>query len=598
MTRRRRVLAVLAVVGLGLAGCGIPGETGARIDGSGPPPGLATGTATSGVPPARDAATTREQFVDNYLMAAAGEPDGAPVRVRDYLTPSAGADVKEQPEEPSLSLVKVVERTVASQPDGSAVATVRVQQVGILLPNGRVDPPELTTAEYQLPITTMENKRGWFIDAAPTDGLLLNVDALADYYETQALYFWNREGTGLVPDLRYMPTAVSLGGQPTEIVGRLLTGPSPLIAPVVRSLEGITLIGTVPDTGARLVISLSAEAAAEEYDPGALGRQILWSLPQAVRKPLTLKIQGQPDFPVEVDDAYRAANPAGGLAEMPQRFAIYKGKVHRLDSSPNGGDPLPPLLADQVNHDLAAAALASEPETTAAALVMGAPGTQRLLVGAIREGDTTMPTSVDGKQHPQITRPAWLKAPLDTGLVVIGGVLYRFGLSGGGLTAVSLPRGLTGQVSNVSAAPDGRRIALVVDGRLYVAAMNRADGSVDLASAQAVRTSLRPVADAAWSAEGQLVVAGVKGNKSVIVTIRIDSIDERDQEAEPGTAVTYLVAYPRNPLALPERPKLMYVAGGIGYDVVGNDSLIEAGEVVGAPADVPAGAAGAPFFLN
>ncbi|MEJ3741868.1 LpqB family beta-propeller domain-containing protein [Actinomycetes bacterium KLBMP 9797] len=599
MTRRWTALVAVAVVGLALAGCGIPGETDVRVDGSGPP-GLATGANADigAVPPKRDAATTREEFVDNYLKAAAGDPGEAYGRVGDYLAPSARRELKDQQDAAELNLVRVVSRTVADQPDGTAVATVRVRQIGVLLPDGQVNAPKQTAAEYRISITAMEKERGWFVATAPKDGLLLSDDGLADYYESQTLYFWNLERTGLVPDPRYMAKAVSRGSQPTEIVRRLLTPPSGLIAPVVRIPEGVKLIGNVPDTGTRLEIRLSAEAAAEGYDPLDLGRQILWSLPSGQRKPLTLKIEGQPDLPVEMDDAYRVANPTSRLAETPERFAIYKGKVHRLDSSPNlGRDPLPSLFSAQVNHDLAAVALASEPGVTAAALVMGASGSQRLLVGATGDDPTIGPTQVDGKQYPAIGRPAWLKAPLDTGLVAIGGTLHRFGLHGGGLTPVPLPPGV-GPVTAVSAAPDGRRIALVAGGGLYVAAVSRADGAVDVQQTQAVRTSLGQVTDVAWNPERQLVVAGVLGNKSAILTIRVDGTAESDAGLDPEASVTYVVAYPNNPLTAEEQPEVMYVAGGAGYDYEGDNNLIVAEEVVAGPANAQPGEAGAPFFLN
>lgn len=597
--RRRAVLAAVLAAGVGLAGCGIPDETPVRVDRPGPSPGFST-EGVSADPPLREEASSREQFVDNFLQAAAGDPRDVHLRVSSYLAPAVRDGFKETRDEAPLNLVRIRGRTVTDNGDGTSTATLQVDQVGVLDGDGRVNPPALTATTYTFGIGQVEGNSGWFV-TTPPDVLLLNVAALDIFYEPQTIYFWNVERTGLVPDPRYMPRAVSPAGQPTEILDRLIAGPSDLLRDAVRRLPaGTQRTGTVPDTGDRLEISLSAEAGAPDYDPAELGRQLMWSLPESMRKDLELRIEGQPPRVITEDQAYLDANPAYSSAETPERFAIYDGRIYRLNSSPNGGrDPLPAIITSAQNHEIVSAALASGSGVTAAAFVVRQGQGQQLLVNATG-GDRPRGLIPVDKVHSAIGRPVWLKAPLDTGLVVVGGKLYRFGLTGGALTQVGVPD-VRGVITAVSAAPDGRRIAVVAGGRLYVAAVGRDDHSVEVLATRAVPSRLQRLTEVAWHSDGQLTVAGLLGGKNVIGTVTIDGVIESDPPLyQRGAAtVTYLVDYPRGPREA-QSPNIMYVAGGIAYDGQGPDpdGVLEANEVVNGPPNAQPGTATAPFYLN
>nr|WP_173078577.1 LpqB family beta-propeller domain-containing protein [Phytohabitans rumicis] len=104
-------------------------------------------------------------------------------------------------------------------------------------------------------------------------------------------------------------------------------------------------------------------------------------------------------------------------------------------------------------------------------------------------------------------RPVWLKAPLDTGLVVADGELYRFALNNAVLTKVDV-EGIAGPIADVGVAPDGRRIAVVAGGKAYVATVTREDGGVEVQGAQEVRAGLTDVTGVDWSGETKVVLAG------------------------------------------------------------------------------------------
>jgi len=87
--------ALTAMAALLLGGCGIPDSTGVKVLGNGqsadpaqdldsPPPRPVTRSSTNDV----------AIFISNYLKAAAGDPDGAVQRAKDFMDPSFAATFK------------------------------------------------------------------------------------------------------------------------------------------------------------------------------------------------------------------------------------------------------------------------------------------------------------------------------------------------------------------------------------------------------------------------------------------------------------------------------------------------------------------------
>ncbi|GFJ91523.1 hypothetical protein Prum_051650 [Phytohabitans rumicis] len=366
---RRSALTLAAAFAAGLAGCGIPDETEVRTVGEGPEPGLATSGAVGLEPPKRESAATEPEFVQYYLSAAAGEADKAYARVQKFLAPNLQNRIKDKPGEAvAIHVVHVLSTDIALV-GGASKVTLKVEQVGVLNAFGQIGPATQTTSSYSFTIGVAEGTAGWVIIKDAPDVALLSSEALNNYYEQRTLYFWSADERVLVPDARYVPRAISLEGQPTEILDMMIKGgPSPWLLPGVRPLpNGTDRTQNVPDSADdRLEIGLNAEAAQGDGGQASidrLGRQLLWSLQPYVRTDLELRIDGQANKAFVEDNDYLAANPAHLLIETPERFAIYQGKIYRLASSPNGGTaPLPKvLLGEGVNQNIAAAALAREP---------------------------------------------------------------------------------------------------------------------------------------------------------------------------------------------------------------------------------------------
>jgi hypothetical protein len=350
--------------------------------------------------------------------------------------------------------------------------------------------------------------------------------------------------------------------------------------------------------------------AVDPQNPRAVeqfGRQLMWSLRPYLRDELELRIDGQSAGTFRPDEAFEEANAArrtiNPQAQEPQRFAIFQGKIHRLKGSRGGGtEPLPQmLLAEGVNQGIVSAALAQEATDegvrTAAALVTAKDGKFELRVSSVI-GAGARPFDASGR-YADMGRPVWLKAPMDTGLIVAGRRLYRFTGDSADLVPVPVP-GLDGKIAYVAAAPDGRRLAVVAGGALHVVGLHREGASLQAETTRPVPTSLHSLTAVEWSDETTLVVAGRGQDDSWAVwKISVDGANEagfENFEDDVGGAVEHLAAYPDDPMgSLSVNP--MFDRAGAAYNYDGDDLLIEAGEVVGASGEVDPKQVTAPFFL-
>jgi hypothetical protein len=606
--RRRSLLAAAtaAALAIGLSGCGIPDETAVHDAGAGPEPGNAVRGVVGQGPPTRASATTREAFVANFLSAAAGEINTAGARVREYLGESEGEEF--EPEDSAgIKVVRTVgEPAFIDVGNGALQVKLKVEHVGVLNKMGSLDPPSPKSPEYTFEIRGTAGTADWYVSKPPPD-LLLSTEALRRYYTQRTIYFWSKDHATLVPDARYMPYDIAEKLHPTEIVEWLLDDP-----PIWLDEQTVSRINpdsdkqeNVPYPSNRLEVGLDS-LAVDPQTPGAVERlawQLMWSLRPYLQDELELRIDGQSVGIFRPDEAFEKANVAHRTlvppGQEPQRFAVYQGKIHRLKGSRGGGaEPLPQLLlAEGVNQGIVSAALAQESGDdgvqTAAALVTGKDGRFELRVSkAIGAG--ARPFDVSGP-HAELGRPVWLKAPMDTGLIVADGRLYRFTAESADLVPVPVP-GVPGKITDVAAAPDGRRIAVVAGSAVYVLGVSR-EGAPKVETSRRVPTSLSALAAVDWSAETVLAVAG-KGpdGKFAVWKVSVDGAIEDGFENDIGDKVGHLVAYPKDPLSS-ESVNPMYHRDKAAYNYDGDNSLIEAGEVVGASGEVDPQQVTAPFFL-
>ncbi|PZF97060.1 LpqB family beta-propeller domain-containing protein [Micromonospora deserti] len=583
----------------GLAGCGIPGSTGVEVERRVSSAEAGTSSGRSQEPPTRAASgSDAEEFVRNFLAAAAGEPDRAYYRVKQFIAPEDRSELQEkQGSEVALTVVRLTEAPVITPDVESTKVTIAVQQIGVLRTNGTLAPPVATETKYQFGLRSAATggqgnveDAGLFV-TAPPNVLLLSHVALQEYYEPASVYFWSSDRNRLVPDQRYLPLTVPDERQVTEVVRWLINGPSDWLRPAVSGLPDRTeMINNATGGDGRWEVNLTMPGD-DERRLDQFATQLAWSLPELDGE-LELKVQNQSRTVVNLREQ-RLKHPLYPLIGNPQRYCVYDGAVHPLAFAGEPGGTVP--VAPEANRNVVSAGFSRAAGGVLAALVVaGADGRQRLTVGTGTDPVTAFRSS---SWYAAIGRPVWLRSA-DTGrpygLVVADRRLHRFG-DDATLTPVTL--NVTGQVTAVAAALDGTRIAMIVGGALYVAAVTVDGGGVTLGPARRLATSLTGLSAVDWAGEDSLVLAG-SADRPGIHQVSVDGAREFEVRGDVGAKVTHLSAFPVNPVVQQPSGAVMYEANGVAYrspaERIKREQVLE---VTPPPAGVRPGNPTAPFFL-
>ncbi|MCX4386542.1 hypothetical protein OG777_06325 [Micromonospora peucetia] len=579
----------------GVVGCGIPENTEVRVDGPGP---AAEGGSTSGSrrePPSRSASgTDAEQFVKNFLSAAAGEPDRSYQRVRQFITPTDRDRLQvKQGSEVALAVVRLTEDPVIVDAPDRTEVTLNVQQVGQLRTDGTLAPPETSTTTYTFELRSQPGQEGrtdgGLYVANPPTALLLSVEALGTYYQSRTIYFWNNDRTRLVPDQRYLPLAVPEERLVSEVVRWLTAGPSAwLNTGVSRLPDGTRLINNATRTDGRWEVDLEMPEGKAQLEQ--FGTQLAWSLPD-LDGPLEIKIRNQSQEFIPDLERRRQDRPVHQLTETPQRFCVYEGAVHPLAYAGEPSGPVP--LDAKANRNVVSAGLSRANDQILAALVVTDADRQRLSVGTGIDSVTVFARSA--KSYAAMGRPVWLRSTYrgqqPAGLVVADGSLHRFDAQAQ-LTPV--PLGVPGAVTAVAASLDGHRIAVIAGGALYVAALSPDGAGVAPGPARRLHTRLTSLSAVDWYGENTLLLGGAVGRPAVY-EVSVDGALESPLEDKIGAQVTHLAAYPAN---LGRLGAAMYEANGVAYrsgpfERIQPEQVQEVPSSTGARAGNPT----APFFL-
>jgi hypothetical protein len=591
------------MAGVLLAGCGIPSETDVRVDGPVSDPGLSDTSDTPTTPPGPDQADSEEELVEYFLLAAAADPDDPLDALRAFIHPEERDDW--QPD-PQVLLVRSGTGFRALPDEDPVPIRVPVREIGVLNPGGVIEPrsgsserdvefqvvesAEVRTDEGQVGVDVGE-PRFWLVD--PPNEILLSEAALDTPHRLllpHPIYFRASDGDALVPDLRWLPSALSERQRPQTVLEWLRDGPAPWLRSAVVDLpDNVALAGNVVWSDDRVDVALSPGAA--DIDPTELDAQLWWTLRPVLRgdRTLVVTIDGQER---EVSGDYESQNPT--TRPGPARFAVLDGEIRQL---PPGEALDLPALADGGNTDVHNAAISWD--RRAAALVrVDSDDLRRLFVA--RPGG-----SVDtGLVGSGMGRPAWL-ASGQIGLVVADGELFRFTREGD-WSEVPVPDDLDG-LEAIAAAPDARRLALVADGRLYVASMVWRDGSFSVNEPRLLPTTATDLSGVGFLQESRLAIVGQDDDRPRLYEITVDGAVERELDGSLGTpsSVDSFVAYPGNPLgAVPTadaRGEIMFELEDRAHRYVDRQGAVQirAEDLYGVSADDDeVGDPQAPFFLD
>jgi hypothetical protein len=208
---RTRTLVVLLV--LTVAGCsGIP--TGGRVtqvaDGQASPR-----SATRYEPAKPRPGASARQIVDGYIDAMLAHPVATGI-VQAYLTPKAA---KRWDPDAGMSVYSRVRTSVSARAaKGRATAALRIAQTMALGSDGRAS---LDHRVIRREIDLRQVNGEWRIDT-PIDGYLVSARFASDYLRPFPLWFFDRDGARLIPELTHGIVSRQLAA---ELVQRLAEGP-------------------------------------------------------------------------------------------------------------------------------------------------------------------------------------------------------------------------------------------------------------------------------------------------------------------------------------------------------------------------------------
>lgn len=355
----------------------------------------------------------------------------------------------------------------------------------------------------------------WRINALP-DGLILGRGDIDRGYRAFNLYYFTRDSATLVPAPVLVP--LSNAGVATRLVSGLLAGPTPWIAPSVRSgfPEGTTLLPeSVPVVDGIADVALNdAVLAADDKQRQALSAQLVWTLRQLPDiSGVRITVNGQP---LLVPGVGATQGMTDWLTYDPDAapddftaFALSEDRLVRV--SPDNtlvrvADLPQPGILPAVSLDVTRVATLS-------------PRRRQLSVSRLAAGATTE-LRFTGTE---LSRPSWDR----TGALWVvdrgrGLVLITDDADPVVVPVSGLPDDVTDRdLVAVAVSRDATRMGLLVQrgSRVepMVARIERTGDRVRVSAPRRVDSQLTESFDLAWADSGTLVVLGASGRTSLEV---------------------------------------------------------------------------------
>ena len=539
--RRRGLVLAVVVAALSSACGGIPRDervTAVRpVEAAQDRAGLDRGPRNSPVflrfpPPAPQAAP--EQIVRGFLDAHADvQPD---LRIaRQYLAPGTRWD-------PDAGVTVFSGDRIVSEPSGTRedqTATVTVTRVATVTRSGEYVPRrDAAPTVLRLRMRLVDGQYR-LVDVPP--GLLLSQGGLERAFRRSVVYFPDRLRRALVPDLLFLRRGAT--SDVTSVAQRLVVGPSPWLAPAVRTAvpRGTAVRGTVSVLRGTATVNLSRHA--QDVAPGgraSLVAQIVWTITEpglgvdAVRilvdgRDIVL-LGGSTRRPQRRSDwAAFDPDPADDTSRL---YFLRGGRLHSVDRGATA-----PVRDDPNLREIAT----TRSGALVAAVRDNRDGSQSLLVGAL-SGELTARLQAD-----RIGSPTW--EPGDEWIWAIreaGGRRDLVAVPTAGGPVVVVGGAVAGVVEQVAVAPTGARAVLVVRrGRIRqasIAHVVRVGQSVSIGGLRPLRPDSASVGAMTWETSTRLVLADQSG----IFRVDVDGFDPTEVPSEglPPTPVDHLAAGP------------------------------------------------------
>jgi hypothetical protein len=483
------------------------------------------------------------------FQEASASADNAYLVAREYLTPAAASTWNPGA---GVSIYDNGGLTYTAKADAVEVQGNLLGSLDFLGQYSVANPGTRLDDKYRLTKVNGE----WRIDGLP-EGLVLGPGDIDRGFRAFDLYYFSRDFNNLVPAPVTIP--VSGAGMATQLVRALLAGPTPWIAPSVRTgfPEGTKLaLDSVPVVDGVAQVALSSEVLqSDDATRKALSAQLAWTLRQVPSVgAFRMTVGGQPvsvpgQSAVQSVNSWNTYDPdhagKGAVAVHGQGLV----SVTADDKLAPLGQTRPPIVAPAV--DLA--------DTQVAGLSVDRRSLWVTKLGSLQ-------TSFKRYTGADLSRPSWdvtgalWVVDRGQGLVLIrDGSATRIAVSG-------LPAGVRdADLLSVTISRDGTRAGLLVRRGTrvepMVARVERTGDVVRVADPIRIESILTDAVDLSWSDSATLAVLGTSGAGSLQVAyIAI------------GTTRVSTVAVPDGAVSIAAAPAMSTLigAGGSLYRSVGN----------------------------
>lgn len=397
---------------------------------------------------------------------------------------------------------------------------------------------------------TLEQVGGqWRISSLPA-GLVLSPGDIERGYRSFDLYYWTRDLATVVPAPVTIP--ISETGVATQLVRGLLAGPTPWIAPAVRTAfpDGTRLANdSVPVVDGVAQVALTREVlGADDSARQKIAAQLAWTLRQLPDvSGVLITVNGQPlvvggSASVQPIDGWPGADPTV-LSARASGYGMSRGSVVKVSID----GVLTPVAKIRPTLVLPAVSLDS---TQVAGL---SAGRRTLLVGKLADGPLSPVYSGDDLSRPSFDSAGnvWF-VDRGTGLLVdqagrvVSVPVGDLGEQGAGFDARS--------ITALAVSRDGTRIALLVRrGTLvepWVARIERNGSTVKVAAPRRVASGVLEALDLAWADADTVAVLGATAQTSLEVLELGVGTPRVRTTAAPDSRATTLAAAPDRPLLL------------------------------------------------
>ncbi|MHA6805586.1 LpqB family beta-propeller domain-containing protein [Salinifilum ghardaiensis] len=461
------------------------------------------------------------QLVRSFVGSAAPENEHEAARL--HLAPQARADWS--PSAGMLIVDQVDTVPVPNErplPEGVQLVGLRAEKVGRLLPDRSFTPEQ---GEFRTRMRVERQDDGQWRIATPPPELVVTRDSFGATYRSVSVYFLDSEGTGVVPDVRYVPSQPA-STLPRRVVDLLMMGPSESMRPALRT--GLPK-GVRPKTNA----SESADGALEVNfsDLGGvppetrrlIAAQVVYSLQSVSSARVRLKEEGTPLLPDRPElrpaDVRSYVQERSDAVNQPGLAVVDESLVHLDEQAKPVAGP-----AGNGEYDVVRAGVS--PDGSRLAAVTRRPGGVVLRAGgegSAQGGSQLSELHVAGAF---MSKPEWrgsgeVWTSVD-GRRVVRAVATDSGWDLGRVDVSAL--GEDPKISDLRLSPGGARAALVSDGELVVAAVAEVDGRMTLS-----RPTRLPapggtrIRDVEWRSNDGLV-ATTDSNRSPVYNVSVDGL--------------------------------------------------------------------------